>query len=227
MAREAIATTVTLIVPVYNEGPALGASLVRLSEQFSLYSCYDVQFVIVDDGSTDETGGVAERFARFRRSAIVLTHTRTLGFGAALRSGLARAAGEYTIVIAAHASYTPFAAMLLLETLHRENADVAVLPPRLHGFAHLARAYRTKLMKELDFRCDGIDSNAQLLSCALRRHARIVIVPVSFARSEPRARFSLAAFASKCYRIFTGCGSAAPAQLESLPPGVELRRRLV
>jgi dolichol-phosphate mannosyltransferase len=126
-------STVSVIVPAYNEGPALGAHLVALSEQFSHYACYDVQYIIVDDGSTDETQAVAQTFARFRRSVQVVTHERNCGLGQALRSGIALATGEYTVVVDADLSYTPAVAMELLETLEQDNADIVLASAYMRG----------------------------------------------------------------------------------------------
>jgi glycosyltransferase involved in cell wall biosynthesis len=126
-------TTVSVIVPAYNEGPGLGANLVALTEQFSHYSCYDVQYIIVDDGSADQTQAVAQTFARFRPNVTVVTHERNGGLGQALRSGIARATGEYTVVIDADLSYTPAVAMELLETLERDNADIVLASPYMKG----------------------------------------------------------------------------------------------
>lgn len=126
-------TSVTIIVPAYNEGLGFGADLVCLAEQFSFYGCYDVQYVIVDDGSMDETPIVARTFARFRKSAMVVQHDRNYGLGQALRTGIAHATGEFTVVIDADLSYSPAVAMELLETLQREGADIALASAYMRG----------------------------------------------------------------------------------------------
>jgi dolichol-phosphate mannosyltransferase len=126
-------TSVSVIIPAYNEGPALGARLVSLSEQFHVYGCYDVQYVLVDDGSTDETPRILSAFSRFRRSVCVVTHDRNYGLGHALRSGIERATGEYIIVVDAVLSYTPTVAMELLEALEHEKADIALASPYMAG----------------------------------------------------------------------------------------------
>ena len=126
-------TTVSVIVPAYNEGPTLGANLIALAEQFAHYSCYGVQFVIVDDGSTDQTPEIIENFARYRRGVQVVTHRTNMGLGAALRSGFTHADGEYTLVVDADLSYTPALAMQLLEAIDREKGDVALASAYMRG----------------------------------------------------------------------------------------------
>jgi len=65
-----------IIVPAYNEGPALGDVLSELRKRFS-------NVVVVNDGSTDETASVAKLGATY-----TLTHVINRGQGAAIQTGL-------------------------------------------------------------------------------------------------------------------------------------------
>lgn len=127
-------TSVSVVVPVYNEGPALAANLVRLADAFSVYSSYyDFHYIVVDDGSTDETHAIALTFARFRRNVTVLSHDRNYGLGRALRTAFASADGRYVVVLDADLSYEPSVAVELLEALEREDADVATASAYMRG----------------------------------------------------------------------------------------------
>lgn len=127
-------TTVTVLIPAYNEGIALGANLVRLADYFSLYaSRYTFDYVIVDDGSTDETLAVARTFARFRPNVRVLAHPKNAGMGRSLRTGFAVAEGEYILTLDADMSYSADLAMELLEAVETEQADVAMASPYMRG----------------------------------------------------------------------------------------------
>jgi dolichol-phosphate mannosyltransferase len=81
-------TTITVVLPAYNEGDAFASGLVTLRDYFSLHrSCgYDFRYVIVDDGSTDDTYAAAQAFARWQDDVCVLRHPRNRGLGAALRT---------------------------------------------------------------------------------------------------------------------------------------------
>jgi glycosyltransferase involved in cell wall biosynthesis len=125
--------TVTVIVPVCNEGPELGASLVCLADYLEMHSSYKFSYVIVDDGSTDESHAIAAKFARYHRNVTLVTHERNYGLGSAVRSAIPHAEGEYTIVMDADLSYGPPVAMALLETAERENADVVLASPYMRG----------------------------------------------------------------------------------------------
>ena len=93
----------SVVVPAYNEARnlepvVLGA--IRELESSPWVGSYEV--IIVDDGSTDDTGGVAARLAgQFPGNVRMHRHPANRGFGAALRTGHAAALGEYVTVIPA------------------------------------------------------------------------------------------------------------------------------
>jgi glycosyltransferase involved in cell wall biosynthesis len=86
----------TVVLPAYNEGAALPHVLTELGEY--LDDTYEV--LVVDDGSTDDTADVAERFpVRFAQ------HTSNRGKGVAIRTGIAEAKGENVVIMDADATY--------------------------------------------------------------------------------------------------------------------------
>ena len=82
----------TLISAMYNVARYLPEYFESLERQ--TYGLSDVQIVLVDDGSTDETLAVAHDFARDRPN-VVVTHRENRGQAAARNSGLALAKGEW------------------------------------------------------------------------------------------------------------------------------------
>jgi dolichyl-phosphate beta-glucosyltransferase len=99
---------VSVVIPAYNEAARVGPGLRRaaryLGERGTLY-----ELLVVDDGSRDETVAVAER-----EGARVVRHERNRGKGAAVRTGLAAAAGERVLVSDADFS-TPIEELAKLE----------------------------------------------------------------------------------------------------------------
>jgi dolichol-phosphate mannosyltransferase len=126
---------VTVIVPAYNEGAAFGAALTTLADYFAMHRGGDREFhfLVVDDGSSDETYDAAQRFARWRENVVVLRHERNRGLGAALRTAFAQTKTEVAVVLDADLSYTPAIAMELVEALEREGADIALASAYLSG----------------------------------------------------------------------------------------------
>jgi len=78
----------SLFFPVYND-----AGTVRIVAEKAvdlLTSITDQwEIIIVDDGSPDDAGRIADELARENRRIRVIHHARNLGYGAAVRSGLA------------------------------------------------------------------------------------------------------------------------------------------
>ncbi len=72
-------TSVTVVVPAYNEGATFAGSLAALADYFAMHrgGDYEFHYLIVDDGSSDETGAVAETFARWRPTFACCTTTGT------------------------------------------------------------------------------------------------------------------------------------------------------
>lgn len=88
--------SVSIIVPAYNEEKNLPQAVADLLSVMKQYRP-GFEIVIVDDGSTDATGVVADRFARKHRQIRVIHHTKNEGFGAAFRSGITHARKTWVV----------------------------------------------------------------------------------------------------------------------------------
>ena len=87
--------TVSVIIPTYNRAHLLGRSIQSVLDQ----TYQDFELIIVDDGSTDQTPKICEKFGEKIK---VITHPTNRGKGAAMASGLKEAAGEIVIFCDAH-----------------------------------------------------------------------------------------------------------------------------
>lgn len=121
--------TLSVLIPVYNE-KATVLELLRRVEAVALPVAKEI--VIVDDGSTDGTRDVLRGLDG--RAQVVL-HERNRGKGAALRTALAHATGDYVIVQDADLEYDPADYPGLLVPLLDGRAD-AVYGSRFLGGPH-------------------------------------------------------------------------------------------
>lgn len=117
--------SVSIIIPAYNEAGRIGQSL-RAIAQYARVSSRDLELIVVDDGSTDDTAGVAERNLPETANvqSRVLRYSRNRGKGYAVRYGLLAARAPLALFSDADLS-TPIAEMpKLLADLVKGDADV-------------------------------------------------------------------------------------------------------
>jgi dolichol-phosphate mannosyltransferase len=121
---------VTVVVPLLNEGDRIQQLREKLAKTRAVLSgTCEVEFVFVDDGSTDATlTCLRAAFAEGDQYRIVL-HERTRGVGAAFRTGFQEATGSIVCTIDADCSYEPEGLKRLLEEMELRGADVAVASP--------------------------------------------------------------------------------------------------
>ncbi|MBI4055159.1 MAG: glycosyltransferase family 2 protein [Elusimicrobia bacterium] len=127
----ATASSLSLIVPVYNEQDALPLFLdqlrqvrERLLKETDLSA---VEILIVDDGSTDSSPEILKQFPQLR----TLRHEKNRGYGAALKTGFEQASGEILGFLDADATCPPEEFARLYHALQKESADI-VLGSRLN-----------------------------------------------------------------------------------------------
>jgi glycosyltransferase involved in cell wall biosynthesis len=105
---------VTILLPAFNEEGVIGTTIQRIRE---LYPEYEI--LVVDDGSTDQT--MAEAMAA---GANVWPHPYNIGNGAAIKSGLRCARGEWVVMMDADGQHQPEDIARLLA--HRDRFDMVV-----------------------------------------------------------------------------------------------------
>ena len=105
-------TSLSIIVPAYNEEERIGPTLASILE-FARGRSADTEVIVVDDGSTDDTVGVCRAVGG---TAVQVISTPTnMGKGHAVRSGMIAAGGEYRLFTDADGS-TPIDEYSALET---------------------------------------------------------------------------------------------------------------
>ena len=109
---------VSVIVPVYNEVAHLDELL-----QAILSSPVKKEIIIVDDGSTDGTREKLQAMPLADDVSVVF-HEKNCGKGAAIRTALGYARGEYVLIQDSDLEYDPQDYPALLEPLKQRHANV-------------------------------------------------------------------------------------------------------
>ncbi|WP_200212370.1 glycosyltransferase family 2 protein [Micromonospora coerulea] len=109
----------SILMPVYNEEERIADALKQALAVD--YPC-EIELVVVDDGSRDGTSEVLGRMddARLR----VITHQRNAGKGAAIKTAVDNAEGEYMVILDADLEYDPQDIPRLLEPVLDGHATV-------------------------------------------------------------------------------------------------------
>ena len=121
----AAAPVLTVIVPAFNEALRIASPLREIAEYLAGRD-YSAEIVVVDDGSSDDTAGVAREVAESIAVPLVLArYASNRGKGGALKVGFALSRGQRVLFTDADLS-TPIAeTAALLEALDK-GADIAI-----------------------------------------------------------------------------------------------------
>jgi glycosyltransferase involved in cell wall biosynthesis len=155
-------TTLSVIVPAYNEQFLIEASLARLEVLAESSLLERIKVIVVDDASTDET---PEAIARFRESRetrndskftwVFLRHEKNAGKGAAIRTGLTHVDTDLVVIHDADLEYHPADLLKMVEIFLYEDADAVFGSRFLAGGYKRALFFRHELgNKFLTLLCD-------------------------------------------------------------------------
>lgn len=129
---------VSVVLPAKNEAEGLARTLPQLRAQWP-----DAEVIVVDDGSTDDTAGVAAA-----HGARVLSSPYSMGNGAAIKRGARAATGEVIVFMDADGQHSAAHVGLLLDKL-AEGYDMVVGARDSSGQANLHRGFANALYNRL------------------------------------------------------------------------------
>lgn len=90
--------TLSVVIPALNEEGNLRDTVSAVYQAMGqMFDAYEM--LIFDDGSTDNTGQIAEVLAREDKNIKVIHNPRTMGFGYNIRAGIERAKYEYVTMV--------------------------------------------------------------------------------------------------------------------------------
>lgn len=114
----------SVVIPAYNEENRIGGTLDRMLSYFDSQD-FDVEILVVDDGSSDATQEVVRATAGEHPNVRILHYDGNRGKGFAVRYGMTRAQGDFVLFSDADES-TPIREVEKLFAALRGGADVAI-----------------------------------------------------------------------------------------------------
>jgi dolichol-phosphate mannosyltransferase len=192
---------VSVIVPVYNE-------VAHIDELLSAIHAAPVskEIIIVDDSSTDGTREKL-RAMPLAGDVTVVFHEKNCGKGAAIRTALQYARGEYVLIQDSDLEYDPQDYPALLRPLEQRQANVVygVRPDRperglrfflgakllthltnllygagIHDEATCYKVFRRSLISQIDLQCRRFEFCPEVTAKLCRMGEKIAEVPVSY-----------------------------------------------
>jgi len=210
----------SIIVPLHNEEENFEALRSRLNVILS--KLQDVEVVLVDDCSTDLTGKLTDEWAQKEPRVKVVHRTGNPGFGKALKEGFRAASGDIVLPFMGDLSDNPLDALkLYFKVLEGYDVAVGArwrkggwvygmpLLKRFFSimFSRIAKillnvpsydvtnafkAYRKRVIEEVEPSSNGFDISAELLIKAHLKGFKITDVPVGWVnRSKGEAKLKL------------------------------------
>ncbi|MDP2652245.1 MAG: glycosyltransferase family 2 protein [bacterium] len=199
-----MASSISIIVPCYNEARTIEEILARLA---AAYTCaWKKEIIVVDDASHD---GTREILKKYENTISVIYCDTNGGKGTAVRYGLEKATGEYILIQDADLEYNPADIQALVSVIDTGVADVVYGSRTLssstkHGgtIARLGAWSITKLINFLyglrltdvwtcyklfpraasaDFISGHFESELLFTAALARRQYRFIEVPISYA----------------------------------------------
>ena len=118
---------------MFNEAENAESTLNRVEEALASFNgTYEI--IAVNDGSLDNTLEILNRLSKQNRRLKVVSYTKNVGRGMALRKGFKESSGEIIVSIDADLSYSPHYILNFVEILSKEpDIDFVLASPYMPG----------------------------------------------------------------------------------------------
>ena len=136
-----MAILLSIIIPAHNEGARIERGMSRLEPILDVLGRDEVEVIVVDDGSSDDTGLRASKLLASLPHSLVIKMDQNAGKGASLKLGASVALGRDVIITDADTAINPNQLPALLAAL--DGHDMAVGSRAIDGVIRYDSALRT------------------------------------------------------------------------------------
>jgi glycosyltransferase involved in cell wall biosynthesis len=142
-------TFISIVLPCYNEEAILPGNLTAIINYMdNNRDKYRWEIIIVNDGSKDKTGEIADNFSNERDEIRVIHHPVNLNLGHALQTGFRHSKGNILVVLDVDLSYSVEYIGEMADKLLESAADIVIASPYMKGGKVTAVPFLRKTMSK-------------------------------------------------------------------------------
>ncbi|MEP7166123.1 MAG: glycosyltransferase family 2 protein [Ferruginibacter sp.] len=143
-------TFVTVVLPCYNEEAILALNLDTIIKFLETKNDkYRWEILIVNDGSKDKTGDIADDYSNRRPEAIrVIHHPVNLNLGNAIQTGFRNSKGEIIVILDVDLSYSETYIETMVDKMVETTADIVIASPYMKGGKVTAVPFLRRIMSK-------------------------------------------------------------------------------
>ena len=138
---------ITIVAPCYNEEAILKTNINTIINYLASKT-YQWEVLIINDGSSDRTGEIADELEIQNKLVRVIHHPVNLNLGNALQTGFRNAKGEIIVVLDIDLSYAVEIIEKLVDNIILKNADIVIASPYMKGGKVTAVPFLRKIMSK-------------------------------------------------------------------------------
>jgi glycosyltransferase involved in cell wall biosynthesis len=139
--------TISIILPCYNEEAILQTNINTINNYLKSEKVkYQWEILIINDGSKDKTGKIADELSNQLDNLRVIHHPSNLNLGRALQTGFQNSKGDILVVLDIDLSYSVEHIGMMVDKLVETSADIVVASPYMKGGEVTAVPFGRKIM---------------------------------------------------------------------------------
>ncbi len=200
----------SILIPAYHEERTIGEVLRRVSSVDTKQVGFEKEIIVCDDGSSDATAAEVDKVAAEVGGIKLVRHPRNRGKGAAIRTALDHATGDYILIQDADLEYDVADYPAILAAVNAGATAVygsrflhRRLPEGMHPANWLAnrmltlaanilyqhhitdeatcfKVIRADILRDLHLECEGFEFCPEVTAKLGKKHVKIVEVPIAY-----------------------------------------------
>ena len=138
---------ISIILPCFNEEAILENNISTIVSYLKEREHkYNWEIVIINDGSKDSTGKIADELAEKNHHIRIIHHPTNLNLGNALKTGFKNSKGDIIVVMDIDLSYSTDHIETMVDKLIETSSDIVIASPYLKGGKVTAVPFARKMM---------------------------------------------------------------------------------